>query len=306
MDTRREVLPRFRRWLVAISLGLSMLGAMPWAVAAADAPPSEGPGATPEPTPVVTPEPTPVVTPEPTPAPTPVPTATPTPRPTATPTPRPTATPTPRPTATPTPRPTATPAPTPRPTAVITRVNLYRASAMVRQYTNYWCVPAATQSMVNLVRNRSNRSYTTQRYYYKRIRSHNRYAYRTLGNDPQGWAWGVRYFSGADYAARAYTSKTSALSYIVGSIARTRDPVGVTVHRGTHAWVVLGYRTSHDPIEPTKKSILGFYVSGPLGTRSDKWPYAYLTLAQFNLHFTRYHEWQRKVPWEGRYIVIAQ
>jgi hypothetical protein len=177
---------------------------------------------------------------------------------------------------------------------------------MVRQYTNYWCVPAATQSMVNLVRGRSNRSSATQRTYYRQIRSHNRYAYRTLGNDPQGWAWGLRAYSGAPYYARSYTNKQQALDAIVASIARTRDPVGVTVRGGTHAWVVLGYRTSHDPIEPAKKTTLGYYVSGPLGSAADKWPYAYLTTAQFKLYFTRYHEWQRKVIWEGKWVVIAQ
>lgn len=177
---------------------------------------------------------------------------------------------------------------------------------MVRQYTGYWCVPAATQSMVNLVRNTSNRSYLRQKFYYKRIRSHNRYYYRTLGNDPQGWAWGLRVYSGAPYVARAYTNRQQALDAIVASIAKYRDPVGVTVRGGTHAWVVLGYRTSHDPIEPTKKTIIGFYVSGPLGSAADKWPYAYLTTAQFKTWFTRYHEWQRSVIWEGKYVVIAQ
>ena len=161
--------------------------------------------------------------------------------------------------------------------------------------------------MVNLIRGTSNRSYLTQKCYYKRIRPHNRYAYRTLGNDPQGWAWGAAHvLRRPRTTARAYTNKQQALDAIVESIARTRDPVGVTVHGGTHAWVVLGYRTSHDPIEPTKKTILGFYVSGPLGTAADPWPYEYLTTAQFNQHFTRYHEWQRKVIWEGKWVVIAQ
>lgn len=179
---------------------------------------------------------------------------------------------------------------------------------MVRQYTNYWCVPATTQSMVNLVRGTSNRTYLTQKYYYKRIRQNNRYYYRTLGNDPQGWAWGLNYFSrgSARYAARAYSNKQAALEYIVASIRRTREPVGVTVRGGTHAWVVLGYRTSHDPIEPTRKTILGYYVSGPLGSYADKWPYRYLTVAQFRMSFTRYHEWQRSVIWEGKWVVVAQ
>lgn len=289
----RASLPRYRRFLLGAGLGLSILGSMPLAVAAADPP-------EPTPTPQVTPVPTPVPTP------TPAPTAAPTVVPTATPSPAPTAT--PRPTATPAPtaNPTPTPAPTPRPTLVITKVNLYRASAMVRQYTTYWCVPAAAQSMINLVRHTSNRSYLTQKFYYKRIRTHNRYTYVTRGNDPQGWAWGVRAYSGAAYYAKTYTDKGKALAAIVESISRTHDPVGITVRGGTHAWVVLGFRTSHDPIEPNRKTILGFYVSGPLGSYADKWPYRYLNLAEFKTYFTRYHEWQRRVIWEGKWVIIAQ
>ena len=293
MNARWESLRGSRRLLLAAGLGLSVLIAWPGAAAAAEEP-------TPAPTPVETP------TPDPTAEPTAAPTASPIPTADPTPTPAETATPTPAPDATPTPLPTPTPVPTPRPTPVITKVNLYRASAMVRQYRSYWCVPATTQSMVNLIRDRSNRSYRTQKYLYKRIRSHNRYDYRTLGNDPQGWAWGLRTYSGKPYYARAYTNKQQALNAIVASITRTGDPVGVTVRGGTHAWVVLGYRTSHDPIEPTKKTILGFYVSGPLGTTADKWPYAYLTTAQFKTWFTRYHEWQRSVIWEGKWVVIGQ
>jgi hypothetical protein len=162
--------------------------------------------------------------------------------------------------------------------------------------------------MVNLLRNTSNRTYATQNYYYKMIRRNNRYSYATRGNDPQGWAWGLRNFSRgtALYAARMYSAKQAALDAIVASIARTGDPVGVTIKGGTHAWVVLGYRTSHDPLDPARKTILGFYVSGPLGSRADRWPYAYLTTAQFNTYFTRYHEWQRKVAWEGKWVIIAQ
>jgi hypothetical protein len=69
---------------------------------------------------------------------------------------------------------------------------------------------------------------------------------------------------------------------------------------------VLGYRTSHDAADPTDQTILGFYVSGPLGSSSDKWPYRYLTADEFRRYFTRYHEWQRSVIWEGKWVVIAQ
>ena len=298
MDHRLTPVRRIRRLLLAAALGLSMLGAMPWAAAAADESATPSPAVTPGPTP----------SPDPTPAPVDTQASTPPATETQPPDPTPTPTPPPDPTPTPQPDPTPTPDPTPRPTPVITSVNLYRSSAMVRQYTSYWCVPAATQSMINLVLGTSNKRYLTQKWYYKNIRLHNRYRYTTRGNDPQGWAWGLRTYSRgtALYTARIFSDKQLALNAIVESIARTRDPVGITVRGGTHAWVVLGYRTSHDPIEPTKKTILGFYVSGPLGTTADKWPYAYLTTAQFKTYFTRYHEWQRKVIWEGKYVVVAQ
>jgi len=296
MEPRPTRTRRIRHLLLAAGLGLSMLGAMPWAAAAADESPSPSPTVTPAPTPTPVPVDT-QATPPPT-------TQTAPPDPTPTPTPDPTPTPPPDPTPTPTPTPVATP----RPTPVITSVNLYRSGAMARQYTSYWCVPAATQSMLNLALGTSNRRYLTQKYFYARIREHNRYRYITRGNDPQGWAWGLRRFSGGTlmYAAKIYSDRQQAINAIVESIARTGDPVGITIRKGTHAWVVLGYRTSHDPIEPTKKTVIGFYVSGPLGTTADKWPYAYLTVAQFNTYFTRYHEWQRSVIWEGKYVIIAQ
>jgi hypothetical protein len=225
-----------------------------------------------------------------------------TPDPTAEPTPDPTAEPTPDPTAEPTPtaQPTPTPAPTPRTEYVLT----YRRSAIVRQYTNYWCVPAATQTMWNLVRNQSNTSYSRQSALYTQTRAHNRYSYRTRGNDVQGWAWALRRYTYQPYWARAYVSKTAAIASIVESLDRTRHPVGITVKAGSHAWVVLGYRASVDPADPSKRTILGFYVTGPLGSPTDPYPYKYLTLAAFSKVYTRYHEWQRRVIWEGLYVVV--
>ena len=291
--------------MLAGALGLMVMGAAPWSALAADAsPPPEAPA---DPTPDPTDDPTP----QPTSAPTPAPTvdtaasATPGPSPVADETPTPTLPPDPTPTANPSPTPTPPP---PSPTATIRAMNLYRSTAMVRQYTNYWCVPAATQSMVNLVRGTSNRRYLTQKYYYKLTRQHNRYTYVTKGNDPQGWAWAATYFSRgeATYRARAFTDKTAAINSIADALRRTRKPVGVTVRGGTHAWVVLGYRMSQNLEDPDKRTLLGLYVSGPLGTTADRWPYRYLTVAQFRDVFTRYHEWQKRVIWEGKWVVISE
>jgi hypothetical protein len=204
--------------------------------------------------------------------------------------------------------PKATLAPLPTPAYVPTRVLIHRESAMVKQYTNYWCVPATTQSMLNLILGTSDRTKATQERYYKGTRKNNRYTYATKGNDPQGWAWSLRYYSGGrtTYQARSFTNKTASLNAIVESIDRTGSPVGVPVHDGTHAWIVLGYKAAPDPDDPSKRIIQGFYVSGPLGSPTDPWTYEYMSNSTFRTHFTKYHEWQRDVIWEGTWVIISQ
>jgi hypothetical protein len=308
MKRRATAHGRLPRAILAIFLGLMALGVTPWSALADETPAPTEPAPDPTAAPTLDVAADPTATPAPTPTPPPTPAPTPEPQPTAA--PAPTNGPadlTPEPTDTP--DPTATPAPTPRPTSdtVLQSRNLYRYSAMVRQYTSYWCVPATVQSMANLVLGTSNRSYSRQGYIYKLTRQHNRYRYATLGNDPQGWGWSLRYFTnGRPYYPRAYTNKDTAINSIWASIARTRHPVGVTVYSGTHAWVVLGYKLTYDRTEPSKKTLLGLYVSGPLGSTSDRWPYKYLTVAQFKNVFTRYHEWQRSVIWEGKWVILAQ
>ena len=223
-------------------------------------------------------------------------------------------TPTPAPTPWTRPAPGATLAPVVRPLAspaiqpASTKKLIYRESAMTKQYTSYWCVPATTQTMLNLILGKSDRSYATQERIYKGTRKHNRYAYATKGNDPAGWAWALRYYSGGrtTYRDRAFTNKTAAITAIAESIDRTGHPVGVPVHRGTHAWIVLGYRAERSATDPTRRTLLGFYVSGPLGSPKDPWRYAYLPMATFREHFSRYHEWQFNVVWEGRWVIISE
>ncbi len=279
---RRRSIALVRRLSAAVILGFAVLGVAPMTVAAADASPSP-PIESPVPTP--TPEPTPV--PTPTPEPTPVPPPTPPPTPIVEP----------------------APSPAPVPTPIIESFVIYRRDAVVRQYTKYTCVPATTQTMLNLIAGTNDRSLATQMRYYQAVRKNNRYSYRSLGNDPRGWAWGLRYFSGGTttYRARGFDDKNRAMWAIHESIARTGSPVGITVWGGTHAWVVLGYQTATDPLDPSRTTLLGFYVSGPLGSSSkDPWTYKFMKLADFRKHFSRYHEWQRRVVWEDKWVIISQ
>ncbi len=202
--------------------------------------------------------------------------------------------------------PTDPPVPDPTPPPKITKVLFYSSPAVIRQYKNYWCVPAATQTMWNLIEATSNANYSRQHALYTQIRKHNRYRYVTNGNDVQGWAWALRAYTGEPFTARSFVSKNSAMHAIVEAIDRTGHPVGITVRHGTHAWVVLGYKAQPDATDANKRTILGFYVSGPLGPgSSDPWKYSYLSMATFRKYFGKYHERTRKVIWEDRYVVVT-
>jgi hypothetical protein len=200
--------------------------------------------------------------------------------------------------------PTPEPTPEPTPPPAIQKTFIYRSAAITRQYTNYWCVPAATQTMWNLITGADNRSYVRQKALYRQIRKHNRYRYKTKGNDIQGWAWALRYHTGEDYRARAYSSKSKAIREIARAIDRTGHPVGITVHHGSHAWIVLGYKAK--PTASGGRTILGFYVSGPLGPGSrDPWRYRYVSMSTFRRHYGKYHERTRKVIWENKYVLVS-
>ena len=184
-------------------------------------------------------------------------------------------------------------------------VNLYRPYAVARQFTSYWCVPANAQTMLNLVTHSRDRSYRNQARYAWHIHRLNRYRYVTAGNDVAGWASFLDQWMPGDlhYAARAYDTRAEAIAAIVDAIDRTGHPVGIVVDRGRHAWTVVGYRALVPRAGP--RTIIGLYVAGSLSA-SDPWPYRYLNLDQFGVRYTRYHEWQRRVVWEGKFVTVSE
>jgi hypothetical protein len=186
-------------------------------------------------------------------------------------------------------------------------VDLSRSSAQVLQYTSYWCVPAAAQTMINLASGGSDRTYATQSRLYTELQRANLYDYATKGNDVRGWArvLTARLGKSRAYADVSFTSRGAAYEAIVEAMDRTRRPVGIVVGAGTHAWTVVGFTVRETTGDPGSRTVLGFTVVGPLGSPRDPWPKKYLTVAQLSNYFTRYHEWQRSVVWEGKYVIVA-
>jgi hypothetical protein len=193
------------------------------------------------------------------------------------------------------------------PTPQTRTVDISRDAAAVLQYNSYSCVPAAVQTMLNIVNGQSDRSRATQARLYAELRRANLYSYVTRGNDVRGWARVLTAHlpRGLGYADVSFTSRTEAYLAIVKAIDRTRKPVGIVVDRANHAWTVVGFKVQETPGVPDSTTILGFYVVGPLGSPTDPWPKKFLTVGQLNARFTPYHEAQRAVLWEGMYVIVA-
>ncbi|MBX3032127.1 MAG: hypothetical protein KF809_18430, partial [Chloroflexi bacterium] len=143
-------------------------------------------------TPTASPSPTP--TPPPTASPAPAPTASPdrSSRPTSTPSPAPTATPEPTRTARPSPTPAPTPRLRPRPKPGPFRMDVYRRNAFTSQYTAWYCVPAAMQTMINIMESgRPDRTRATQDRLYRLARRLSSDRLDGKGAEPIGWARGL-------------------------------------------------------------------------------------------------------------------
>ena len=271
-----------RSLLLAVVLAL----VFPWQVLAADP--------TTDPAPTQTPAATETSAATPTEPPAPTPTPTPAEPPAATPTP------------TEPPAPDPTPTPTPTPPAVQTfDVNVYRTGTAVHQFTSTWCVPANAQKMLNIINATTDRRYATQLRFSRQIRKLNKYRYATPGNDVRGWARFLDAHVGGEwhYADRSFQSRGAAILAMAESIDRTGHPVGIVVGHGSHAWTVVGYRATVTEGVPGR-SIVGLYVSGSL--RRDPFAQRYMTLSQFALRYTRYHEATRRVVWEGKFVIVSE
>lgn len=177
------------------------------------------------------------------------------------------------------PTPGTTPAPTasPTPGGPFT-INLYRKGVFVHQADKDWCVAAAAQGMLNVIRLHEDgtppdTSATTQRILYRRIEqlttwedSHNG------GTGPGGWA-ALLTEMGYPYEVRVYASRSAALRAAATALRETRRPVGILAWAGVHSWVLTGYTATADPATTKRFTVTTARVLDPwYPWVSTRWP----------------------------------
>ena len=190
-------------------------------------------------------------------------------------------------------------------------IDLYRAGVFTTQKTWLWCTAADVQIIRNIADHQSDHSTASQRRYFDYMRGHNRYRIPVSdGVDPAGWTAGLRHFVDARYRLYASSSFDSALRSAVTNLRKTNLPVGITVSRGNHAWVLTGFTATADPAVTSRFKVTSVRVVGPLwGLQSrsygyDMRPDTKLTPSQLRGFFTPWHYGGVRMAWEGRWVSV--
>jgi hypothetical protein len=189
-------------------------------------------------------------------------------------------------------------------------MDLYRPGVFTTQKTWLWCTAADIQISRNIVFHQTDHSYAAQQRYFNWMRAHNRYRIPLSGGvDAAGWTAGFRYFVSAEYRLYASTTFDAALRSAVTNLRKTSLPVGITVDRGNHAWLITGFTATADPARTSNFTVTSVRVVGPLyGLQSrngyDMPPDTRLTPTQLRHFFTPWYYPPVRMVWDGKYISI--
>jgi hypothetical protein len=189
-------------------------------------------------------------------------------------------------------------------------IDLYRAGSFTTQQTWLWCTAADIQITRNIVFRQHDHTYAGQQRYFDWMRAHNRYRLPlSAGVDAQGWTEGFQHFVDARYRLYASSSFDAALRSAVRNLRKTSLPVGITVDRGNHAWLLTGFTATADPAVTSHFTITSVRVVGPLyGLQSkngyDMPPDTKLTPAQLRRFFTPWYYAPTRMVWDGTYVSI--
>jgi hypothetical protein len=128
------------------------------------------------------------------------------------------------------------------------------------------CVGASMQMMLNMIRDRNDRSAATQLELQQLARErsgHRPDGMERQGASVRGWAAGLNALGAGPYRLVGTATIEEALLTAAQAMRRTGRPVGLLMWRGRHAWVMSGFRATGDPLAPGTR-ITGAIVEDPL------------------------------------------
>jgi hypothetical protein len=151
-------------------------------------------------------------------------------------------------------------------------MNLISQGDFVNQKTTYWCIPASTQTMMNIMEDgRPDRSRSLQARLYRvgdRLDEDG-----TFSNEPEPdsfrgmgiseWVGLLNRYGYGPYELAGAKSRQNALRLAARMMRTTGKPVGLVVWRGAHAWVMSGFVATADPAATNDFTVTSVWVHDP-------------------------------------------
>ena len=113
--------------------------------------------------------------------------------------------------------------------------------------TPHYCVPAAMQTMINIMSPGADRTRGTQDALYRLARRLSTKKLVGKGAEPEGWARGLSELGFGAYEVGVHPTRRQRSKPPRRRIRLTGRPVGLLVWRGAHSWVMSGFRATADP-----------------------------------------------------------
>ena len=149
------------------------------------------------------------------------------------------------------------PTPTPAPTGEFA-MDLYQAGDFVGEFVDTGCIPAAMQTMMNIMDAGADTSQETQ---VKLFDLANSIAESRNGSpDPEGWSGGLEQLGYGNFEVGARPTMAAAVKLVVKQIRLTKRPAGLLVWYGWHSWVVSGFTASADPALTDDYTVQSLYI----------------------------------------------
>ena len=139
-------------------------------------------------------------------------------------------------------------------------MDLYRKGQFVTELIKVMCVPAATQTMINIMTGATDRSAATQDHLYSLARKLSPKTLKGPGAEPEGWAAALAKLGYGSYVVSIKPTFTAAVQAAAKAVRMTARPAGLLVWYGAHAWVMSGFRATADPAWTNRFTVTDLYI----------------------------------------------
>ncbi len=137
-------------------------------------------------------------------------------------------------------------------------MDLYQPGDFIGELENTWCIPAAMQTMENIMNAGADTSETTQAYLYDLA---NQISEARNGSpNPEGLTGALQQGGYGNYQIQSKPTMASAIKLVVKQIRLTNRPAALFVWYGWHTWVVSGFVASADPALTDNYNVLSLYI----------------------------------------------